>query len=232
MADSKPQSGDALHQLITDVFAADPDTIRCEQAERLIAVVVDQHLDEAEAKGRYPDLFSHMQTCPTCAGIYSMVTEYTQLEASGDLPIPPKVPPMPAKLRQTKGGQFSNVIRVLFPGFGLAAPIPQLRGRSRTAPVTVALDDDLQIELRIETSSASAELRTLYCEFAYQGTAGGTGPSTVTATLEREPAGEVEQTQDALLSRGVQFLDIEPHRYRLRLAIRNKDYLIEQIDLL
>jgi hypothetical protein len=232
MADSKPQSGDALHQLITDVFAANPDTIRCEHAERLIALVVDQHLDEEEARSRYPDLFSHMETCPTCASIYRMVTDYTQLEAGGDLPSPPKVPPMPAKLRQTKGGLLSNVIRVLFPGFGPAAPSPQLRGRSKSTPVTVTLDDDLQIELAVETSSASAELRTLYCVFAYQGTAGGTDILNVSATLEREPTGEVEQTQDAQLSRGVQFLDIEPELYRLQLAIGGKDYLIEQIDIL
>ncbi len=230
MTETKTPSSHGLHQLLADIYATELASISCSLAHRLIGLAADHHLDDAAARAQYPDLFPHLTTCADCASCYRLVTEYARLEASGDLPTPPFIPPLPPALHQAKGGWIDRLVRVLFPGFPSTAPSLALRGRLDTAPATVALGDEgLQAELQVQSSSTGANLRTLHCSFTQTRASGDLSHSTVTATLALEATDEEEQTLDSDLATGVTFLDIEPDLYRLILTIDDQEYVIEQI---
>lgn len=223
-------SSNGPHQLIADLYAPQPATIACSQAERLIALAADNLFDDATAQSHYPDLFLHLQSCETCTDVYNMVMEYARLEASGELPNPPPIPSLPAELRQAKGWA-SDLLRILFPGFTLAQPALALRGRLDLPPVTLALGDEgLQVELQVQPSTASPELRTLHCTFTAPGAAeSGAAAAAVTVSLELAATGEVEQTQTGDLPAEMVFLDIAPELYALRIESHEQTYLIEQL---
>lgn len=216
------------HQLIADIYAPQPATLSCSQAERLIALAADNLLNDAAAHSQYPDLFLHLQTCENCTALYEMVMEYAHLEASGELPNPISIPSMPAELRPTSKGWAGDLLRVLFPAFVPAQPAFALRGRFDLPPVTVALGDEgLQVELQVQPSTASPELRTLLCTITSPGAPDR--DAVVTVSLELAASGEVEQTQTGELPADIVFLDIAPERYVLRIETNAQTYLIEQL---
>lgn len=230
MTETKTPFSNGLHQLLADIYATELVSIPCSLAHRLIGLAADHHLDDAAARTQYPDLFPHLTTCADCASRYRMVTDYARREASGDLPTPPFIPPLPPVLQQAKSGWIDRLVRVLFPGFPSAAPGLALRGRLETAPAMVALGDEgLQAELQVQSGSTGARLRTLHCSFAEPGASGNLSRSPVTATLVLEATDEEEQTLNGDLATGVTFLDIEPEHYRLILTIADREYVIEQI---
>lgn len=224
-------SNNGPHQLIADLYAPQPATIACSQAERLIALAADNLFDDATAQSHYPDLFLHLQSCETCTDVYDMVMEYARLEASSALPNPPRIPALPAELRPAPQGWAGELLRILFPGFAPVQPVLALRGRLDLPPVAVALGDEgLQVELQVQPSTASPELRTLHCTFTAPGAAeSGADVAAVTVSLELAATGEVEQTQTGDLPAEMVFLDIAAELYALRIESHERTYLIEQL---
>jgi hypothetical protein len=223
-----PRNG--LHQLVADIYAPQTAVLSCSQAERLIALVADNLLDDDAAQSQYPDLFSHLQTCEDCTAIYEMVMEYAHLEASDELPNPTFIPSMPAELHSASKGWVGELLRILFPGFAPVQPTLALRGRSDLPPVTVALGDEgLQIELQVQPSTVSPELRTLLCTLTTPDVPDIAAVATI--SLERAMTGEVEQTQTSELPADVVFLDIPPDQYWLRIEVNGQTFLIERLEV-
>lgn len=230
MTERSDQPRNGLYQLIADIYAADSDPLSCQVAHRLIGLVADNRLDDAAAQLQYPDLFRHLDACADCADRYRMVTEYARLEADDALPNPSAIPPLPATLHQAKGGWMERLVRVLFPGFPTLAPAMALRGSIGLSPVSIALDESgIVVEVQVQSSSVSNDLRSLHCSFSWPEHAEHTGSSVVEAALEWEETGEEEQTLTGDLAAGVTFLDIEPAVYRLLLTIGDQNYVIESI---
>lgn len=232
MTERSDQPRNGLYQLIADIYAADPDPLSCQVAHRLIGLVADSHLDDAAAQLQYPDLFRHLDACADCADRYHVVTEYARLEVDGVLPNPPTIPPLPAALHQATGGWLERLVRVLFPGFPTLEPAMALRGSMGLSPVSIALDESgIVVEVQVQSSSVSNDLRTLHCSFSWPEQTELTGSRVVEASLEWEETGEEQQALTGDLAAGVTFLDIEPALYRLLLTIDDQNYVIESIEI-
>ncbi|GIK72594.1 MAG: hypothetical protein BroJett021_15820 [Chloroflexota bacterium] len=232
MTERSDQPRNGLYQLIADIYAADPDPLSCQVAHRLVGLVVDNQFDDDTAKLQYPDLFRHLDACTDCADRYHMVTEYARLEADGALPNPSSIPALPAELHQAKGGWMERLVRLLFPGFPAATPAMALRGSMGLSPVSIALDDlGIVVEIQVQSSSISDDLRSLHCSFSWTERAEHIENSIVEALLEWEETGEEEQALTGNLATGVTFLDIEPALYRLLLTIDDQNYVIESIEI-
>jgi hypothetical protein len=230
MLKTKHPSRNGLHQLIADIYVPQPATLSCGQAERLIALVADNLLDDDAAQNQYPDLFLHLQTCENCTAIYDMVMEYAHLEASGELPNPSFIPSMPAELHPASKGWVGELLRIIFPGFAPAQPTLALRGRPDLPPVMVALGDEgLQIELQVQPSTVSPDLRTLLCTLTMSHASASGAVATV--SLELAATGEVEQTQTGELPADLVFLDISPDEFRLRIEVNGQTFLIERLEV-
>lgn len=120
-----------LNRLLKDIYATDIREIQCDKAMIKTVRSVYASLSEEQSRLQYPYLWLHFRFCRDCWQEYQMLCDLVEMEKSGQLQYPTRIPAPPALPKPARGPSSKDIIRALFPGFWFALDKPIAASRAQ-----------------------------------------------------------------------------------------------------
>ncbi len=220
-----------LNKMVQDVFAAEQAEIYCDQAINQIALAGRLDLSLPENAIQFRDLLKHLQLCSNCQAEFELSQ---QLLNQSDKDVQINIPPLPDNGRFPISELFKNLLNVEFPGFAPILGQALTRGEELgVEPTAISLPDtDLVLEIDVginENNQSNRDLFiTLMDEADDDNPTLGEGSS---VWLHQDTQSPVIQEQIFDELGDLNFTNLSPGTYTIRLQINNQQFAISPIQL-